>query len=349
MRTHGRSQRSSGFTLVELLVVIGIIAVLISILLPSLNKARSSAQNVQCLSNLKQMVQATRLFAADHRGIMPTASDHFVAITQDHARQKYTYRDTGFVQDWASALLPYMGAKGNLDFEFAPDKQNKVFVCPSDAISAAWTPGMAAGKAFTLFNNVTQPTQRISYGINGDIACNIVNNQYREPSGPTFVSGYGYYTKTNYMAVYRTDAQGKGITGGDATYYQACVPLNGVLSRVHRSTEVMLFGDCGTLPRMGSYPLDYPDSLVYTTNSIVYSSTTKDKFSLAGVAETSWLGNRIPLDRHGARNSSIRTAGQSLQNLKGGKMNIAFVDGHCASVGYSEFNKVYVSPYAPNN
>jgi len=66
-------QRNSrgGFTLVELLVVIGIIAVLIAILLPSLNKARQQAAKVKCLSNLHQMHLALMTYAMNNKDYIP--------------------------------------------------------------------------------------------------------------------------------------------------------------------------------------------------------------------------------------------------------------------------------------
>lgn len=67
-------QPRSGFTLVELLVVIGIIALLVSILLPALNKARTSAQSLQCLSNLRQVGQAAMMFGTEHRLLLPTGN-----------------------------------------------------------------------------------------------------------------------------------------------------------------------------------------------------------------------------------------------------------------------------------
>src|SRR3954451_24872331 len=69
VKTTKRARRA--FTLVELLVVIGIIALLISILLPSLAKARRSANTIKCAANLRSIMQAVHMYASQNRDAFP--------------------------------------------------------------------------------------------------------------------------------------------------------------------------------------------------------------------------------------------------------------------------------------
>jgi prepilin-type N-terminal cleavage/methylation domain-containing protein/prepilin-type processing-associated H-X9-DG protein len=70
-----RGRNRPAFTLVELLVVIGIIAVLIAILMPALNRARSAANLIKCQSNLRQVYNAVSIYVNENGGFLPRASD----------------------------------------------------------------------------------------------------------------------------------------------------------------------------------------------------------------------------------------------------------------------------------
>ena len=109
-----KKRGSAGFTLIELLVVIAIIGILAGILLPVLGKAKESARQVQCASNLKQIGLAISMFASDHGGNFPTGGSSVTgtaASTTDAANERYSL--------------------GQLFDQYVTDR--KVFKCPSDS------------------------------------------------------------------------------------------------------------------------------------------------------------------------------------------------------------------------
>src|SRR5438477_2796804 len=74
-RLSDRLGGSIGFTLVELIVVIGIIAILIALLLPAMGRAREQARTVQCLSQLRGLGQGLFNYAVNYKGAYPSWSD----------------------------------------------------------------------------------------------------------------------------------------------------------------------------------------------------------------------------------------------------------------------------------
>lgn len=117
-----------GFTLVELLVVIGIIAVLIAILIPALSAARREANRVKCLSNLRNLAMAQWTYVIDHRGWLVQGG---MAHGGSHADEEKT---------WFNTLQRYYSNK-------------LVARCPSDT-SVHWetpVPGVAGRLRRTSF------------------------------------------------------------------------------------------------------------------------------------------------------------------------------------------------------
>jgi len=92
-------RKSRAFTLVELLVVIGIIALLISILLPALSRARKSANTTKCLSNLRQVGTAFQLYATEFKGTIPVVRQDIPDI--DGATAKWNIW-------WTDIIAPYV-------------------------------------------------------------------------------------------------------------------------------------------------------------------------------------------------------------------------------------------------
>jgi len=122
------------FTLVELLVVIGIIALLISILLPSLNAAREQARMTKCLSNLQQLGLAAITYQSANNGyILPADVDAGGAYADPSFGR--TWSDT-----WATILVAYnyLPYPRNLPAN-APPSLDNVFGCPSGVLDSAST------------------------------------------------------------------------------------------------------------------------------------------------------------------------------------------------------------------
>jgi prepilin-type N-terminal cleavage/methylation domain-containing protein/prepilin-type processing-associated H-X9-DG protein len=142
-----------GFTLVELLVVIGIIALLVSILLPALGRAREKSNQVKCQAQIRQILQGMILHANDHRGYMPLAGQINIGppggalvlattpeSVQDPRRQKYEYYGTTTlnITSTPAGVGKYLGqdmdftSLASIEASMQSGLCRKIFVCPSD-------------------------------------------------------------------------------------------------------------------------------------------------------------------------------------------------------------------------
>jgi general secretion pathway protein G len=157
----------SAFTLVELLVVIGIISTLIGILLPALAGARRTARSANCLNKLRQIGIATVMYAQENRGLLPRST---------HSALAYKVMPWGYALSRQLTKSSYTGPGPAWDALF-----NGFYRCPADEREGKWSygknvwfelqpaeagevEGKPSGSVFPRLGSIPRPSVTVLFG-----------------------------------------------------------------------------------------------------------------------------------------------------------------------------------------
>jgi prepilin-type N-terminal cleavage/methylation domain-containing protein/prepilin-type processing-associated H-X9-DG protein len=217
-RRRGRSF-NSGFTLVELLVVIGIIAVLVGILLPALNKARKQANTTVCLSNCRQMGEAWTIYLSEGGGILP-------------AYMWATY--PAGLTNTTQAGQDYQWQNGNLFSILATLKTNTQFVlCPEASEPLAYSYNEGMGTVNSAWTGIWQGTTPVPIADfkSSEVATYSSSNKFVNTTTSSRPGGYRTGSYGAIRWIYYTNAIG-GTQWGTK------------IAQVKNSTNVPIICDC---------------------------------------------------------------------------------------------------------
>jgi len=342
-----------GFTLIELLVVVAIIALLISILLPSLSMAREQAKMVKCLAHLRGAGQAVHSFASEHRDRFQLTTEEHAVQSTDPTRQTFAYGAGQELLAWPVVLAQASNISYRNNWDWGVRAQNygqalerREFIkddfglvtCPADAAEIA-TPFFPRGPGLKGNGDPANPIPpgdtvsywgRLSFAINEDI------------TGAEYVDNNVAFGAC-WRAVECGENQwceciGESAYGPSSPCFRTGYRLRGRMDLITEPANVALLLDAG--PNNASAAED-SDGVWWTVNLINSGAHAQGPY-LGDAIQAH--GTRIPTDRH-----------------PGGRINILYGDTHGGTVEPIEWDnqhdgvdlpsryapRVRVSPYPP--
>jgi prepilin-type N-terminal cleavage/methylation domain-containing protein/prepilin-type processing-associated H-X9-DG protein len=294
-----------GFTLVELLVVIGIIAVLVAILLPALTAARRAAAMTKCASGMRQIGMAFRLYSQDYKGKMPVLK--WDTKPSPTTWNGYTGIDALFWQDFLMRYVSKTGAANQSALkavstasqDFQTFRKSVLSGCPS------WD------------GNVLGPGAYQQGGVD------VYDSGYAMNTEPTFEANYPATGQHTPYAEWAMDAlSSNGIAGKPTGWFHQAKWTHPADRALVLETTLWLFFFNSTDP---------------TTDQIRTAAARYIAYSEAG-----W--SNIDLYRHGKYPNRVSgSAGLEFDPKGGGKVatNVLFADGHVS--GLTDPKLVYKS------